>query len=93
MELKRAKNGVYINDSGEVYRLLSVDREYNKKKSPKYFLQSIQSGKARYISGVFPTKQESLFSLDVKDDLGIKVFYKMIITDAGESIKIEKGKA
>jgi hypothetical protein len=93
MNLTKAKNGVYLNDTGEVYRLLSVDREYIKKKAPKYYLQAIKAGKAQYISGIFQTKKENIYSFDLKDEIGVKIYYQMIVTDQGKKIQIKKGKA
>lgn len=93
MELTRAKNGVYLNGAGEVFRLLSVDREYTKKKAPKYYLQAIKAGKAQYISGIFQTKKENIFSFDLKDPIGVKIYYQLIVTDQGNKIEIRKGKA
>jgi hypothetical protein len=93
MKLQRAKSGVYISEAGKVYRLLAVDRAYTKKKAPVYYLQAIEKNKASYISGVFKTKQAGVFSFDLKDDIGVKVYYKLIVSDAGETIEIQKGKA
>lgn len=93
MKLKRAKSGVYVSEAGKVFRLLAVDRAYTKKKAPVYYLQEINKNKARYISGVFKTDAAGVYSFDIKDDIGVKVYYKLIISDAGEQIEIQKGKA
>jgi hypothetical protein len=93
MKLKRAKTGVYLSEAGKVYRLLSVDRAYSQKKAPVYYLQEINKNKASYISGVFKTKQKGVYSFDLKDEIGVKVYYKLIVSDAGDTIEIQKGKA
>jgi hypothetical protein len=90
--LQRLKNGCYKGEAGSIFRLLSVTREYNKKKKPVYYLQEIREGKARYVSGLFQTKYENIFSFDIVDKIGVKVFYELETMDKGELLKIKKAK-
>lgn len=88
--LSRKSGGVYEDEGGGVYRLVPVDRDYTGKKAPVYFLQRIRDGKAEYISGVFKTKRPEVLSIDLKDSLGVKVYFDMVVQDGGDSLRIAK---
>jgi len=99
MLLKRVATGngvsVYRSESGETYLLKPVDRKYEgKAKPPRYYLSLRQpGGKAKYLSGVFPTRDMQVFSLDMRDGLGVKVPWRMVFLDAGTQVVLEQGKA
>ena len=49
-KMKRDSSGTYTaNDSGELLRLVPVDRTYGHKKKPVYYLQKIRNSKAEYV--------------------------------------------
>jgi len=87
--LRRTRAGVYADQSGRIYRLVPVDRAYRGKKAPKYYLQRIERGKARYISGVFETA-DGAWSLDLKDGLGVKTYFDMRASCGGEILEIRR---
>lgn len=85
----------YTGDDGKKYQLRQVDREYKgKAKPPKYYLERLEGAKAIYLSGLFPTQDETLYSCDLKDRLtGMRLMYNVIFTDGGEAVRIEPKKA
>ena len=85
--LNRVSSGTYSDGSGSLFRLVPVDREY-KKKRPVYYLQRIRDRKAEYITGLFKTSQESVFSGDVKDALGVKMYLRVEALNSGEALEI-----
>jgi hypothetical protein len=91
-ELKKVKEGVYIGDIDRMpYLIKAVDRGY-RKSSPVYYLEILEGGKARYLSGLFATDRKNVFSADKKDENGIKIFYTVTFRESGEKITVEKGK-
>ena len=67
-----------IFKSGERYFLLCrTDRKYNKAKAPDYYLSEKVRGKFVYLSGLFATKSENVFSYDVKDCYGLKIMKRL----------------
>ena len=100
MRLTRVKQGedasVYKAENGDIYILKLVDREYSGvRKKPVYYLDRKKAGskKAEYISGLFSTQRAGVFSLDVKDNIGMKVMYTMSFENGGQVAILEKGKA
>ena len=86
--LKRISAGTYRAEDGSIIRLAPVDRKYECKKAPVYFLQKIVNGKAQYLSGVFKTTKPDTFSADRKDSLGVKTFYEIRAKNNGEELEI-----
>jgi hypothetical protein len=84
----------YTGDDGKKYQLRQVDREYKgKAKPPKYYLERLEGAKAIYLSGLFPTHDETLYSCDLKDRLtGMRLMYNVIFTDGGEAVRLEPKK-
>ena len=100
MILERVKRGegvsVYKAEDGTVYLLRPVDRKYeNAPKKPTYYLSAKQPGntEAKYVSGLFPTKIKGLYSLDMKDELGVKHMYSLRFADEGSKAELDEGKA
>ena len=78
VDLEALGNGIYTGTDGKKYRLANVDREFpGRRLKPVYFLQRERGGVMSYVSGVFKTKREGVYSIDVKDDLGVKHYYDM----------------
>lgn len=88
--LKRTAAGIYQTDDKMTFRLQAVDREYSGKKKPKYYLQRLQGGKAEYISGVFSTSEQDKMSMDLKDRIGVKTYFDLLIQEDGKYLKIQK---
>jgi len=69
--------------------LKPVNREYKGTvKKPQYYLSVIESGRSEYLSGLFATSNDMVFSADYKDGLGIKHLVKISFGDAGQSMTI-----
>ncbi len=92
MEFKKTSvklNGTYFKQSngGKTLLLRPVDREYPKgKKAPVYFASLIEGTSTQYLSGLFHTKDPSIFSLDYKDRLNIKHMLEMQFDETGEAV-------
>jgi len=91
--LNRTGAGMYTDPEGVLYRLVPVDRAYSGKKAPRYYLQRLQEGRAQYISGVFQTNKPGIWSLDVRDELGVKIYFNMYTKQDGESLLIQRRKS
>jgi hypothetical protein len=71
--LYKVKNGVFENkETKEIYLIKASDRPI---KNIVYYIQKIQNSKALYISALFKTKQDYIFTFDIIDNLGIKKYY------------------
>lgn len=99
MRLERtgtAKGGsFYKGDDGKRYLLRSVDRAYaGRAKPPRYYLERLEGAKAVYLSGLFPTGDETLYSLDMKDAVtGVRAMYDARFGEGGEVLELTpKGK-
>lgn len=90
--LKRISAGTYKDSQEDIWRLVSVDREYSCKSKPAYYLQRIINNKAQYVSGVFKTKTENIFSADIKDGLGVKKYYEIQSVNSGDELIISISK-
>ena len=100
MRLERVKQGedvsIYENEEGDIYLLRPVDREYQgRPKKPKYYLsvRSVGSGKAKYLSGLFSTRKPDIFSLDMRDEIGVKRMYTLTFSEGGKMAELEQRKA
>ena len=91
-KLKRISAGTYKDERGDVWRLVPVDRNYQCKNKPIYYLQKIENNRAQYISGVFRTKAVNIFSADMKDELGVKKYYEIKSFDSGAELMISPSK-
>ena len=91
--LNRTGAGMYTDPEGVLYRLMPVDRAYSGKKAPRYYLQRLQEGRAQYISGVFKTDKPGILSLDVRDELGVKIYFNLYVKGDGESLLIQRRKS
>lgn len=88
----RTSSGFYENEAGEKIQIRPVNREYAAStKKPVYFMSRYNktSKKMDYVSGMFRTKQERLFSYDLKDELGIKVLQVCQFSKNGDSITLQ----
>jgi hypothetical protein len=69
--------------------LKPVNREYKGTvKKPQYYLSVIESGRSEYLSGLFATNNDMVFSADYKDMLGIKHLVKISFANAGQAMAI-----
>lgn len=71
--------------------LKPVNREYKGTvKKPQYYLSVIESGRSEYLSGLFATNNDMVFSADYRDKLGIKHLVKIAFADAGQAMAISQ---
>ena len=92
VELYKISAGYYKGSDGAHYRIKRTDRAYTKRKAPSYYMLRFATGlKPQYISGLFQTEQAGVFTLDIKDEHGIKQYYKLNL--ATDSTKIERSVA
>jgi hypothetical protein len=69
--------------------LKPVNRDYSGTiKKPVYYLNLMDKGKNDYLSGLFATNDDMVFSADYKDALGIKHIVLITFSDAGKSLQI-----
>ncbi len=83
--------GIVYSDGGKNEMLVrSVNRSFEnaKGKKPTMYIERKQGNKFAYFSGLFPTKNEYVFTADTKNMIGLKVLYK--VTFIGEDLTIEQ---
>jgi len=69
--------------------LKPVNRTYNDKtKKPLYYLSEIKNGTSSYLSGLFATDNETVFSGDYKDGLGMKHIVHIRFSDVGKRFSV-----
>ena len=89
---KRVTAGFYENEAGERINIRPVNREYaGRVKKPVYFLSEYnpETKQFSYISGLFKTRQERIFSYDIKDQLGIKILQVCSFSEGGDCITLQ----
>lgn len=91
LKLKKVTKGGNIFSNGNKTCLLKpVNREYKGvKKKPIYFIESLENGKATYLSGLFKTNERFVFSGDFKDELGLKHLVKLKFSEDAQTIQIK----
>jgi len=88
---KRTGKGNFFESNENKYWLRPVDRDYpGRAKKPEYYLSKIIGKETKFISGFFPTKNENVFSYDVKNQIGMKQFMIAQFLDAGKKIILRK---
>ncbi len=84
----------YAGSDGNRYLLRAVNREYSGTvRKPVYFLECWTGGKWIYLSGLFPTGRAGVFSLDIRDAIGVRKLYTLTVADGGERAELIEGKA
>jgi len=82
---KVTQSGNIFVSSKTTLLLKPVNRDYgDKTKKPLYYLSEIKNGKSAYLSGLFATNNEHVFSCDHKDMLGMKHIVHIRFSDAGK---------
>ena len=89
LELERIAAGMYKDAEGGRWRLVPVDREYQGKKAPAWYLQTIKGKVSQYQSGVFKTDNPDMLSADYQDELGVKHYLDIIIKDEGARLQVQ----
>ena len=90
---KGIKGGsIYQNETGKDYLLRQVNRGYEGRKNPPiFYLEKVEKPKNIYLSGLFKTEINNVFSLDIKDKItGVRIMYNAIFENEGQIIKLEK---
>ena len=88
---KRTNAGNFFQSGENTYWLRSVDREYQgRAKKPVYYLSKMLNAaaekKTQFISGFFQTREDNIFSYDVKNAVGMKQFMIAEFQDQGEKL-------
>lgn len=98
VELKRVHSGegvsVYEGEDGAKYMLKVVDREYSgTRRGPAYYLTRQRQGerKPTYLTGLFRTSRKGVLSGDLKDELGVRQLFAVIVENEGEKATIQPG--
>lgn len=90
--LKRVKTtqaGNIFTDGNIVCLLKPTDRTFDgKSKKPVYYLSAIANGKSEYLSGMFKTANDAVFSADYKDPLGLKHIVLIEFADEGQTMTV-----
>lgn len=89
LELNRIAAGMYKDTEGGRWRLAPVDRAYEGKKAPVWYLQKVKGKAFIYQSGVFKTERPDMLSADYKDELGVKHYLDIIVKDEGERLQVQ----
>ena len=88
------KGSEYENEEGEKYLLSAVTRCYQgTAKKPVYYLSQWQAGRWAYISGLFKTKQDGVYSFDTRDNFGVRRLSTCILSEGGDSMTLQDGRA
>ena len=82
---------IYNSEDNEKLILVSVNRNYNQNRKPLYYLKKgLPNQKTQYLTGLFPTKDESIFSGDIKHPItGMKQFFTIHFQNKGDILIIE----
>lgn len=84
----------YEATDGTRYLLRAVNRDYaGTVKKPVYYLESWTGGKWVYLSGLFPTGRPGVFSLDIRDAIGVRKLHTLTVTEDGDRAELAEGKA
>lgn len=90
--LKRVKvtqSGNIFSDGKITCLLKPTNREFEgKSKKPVYYLSAIANGKSEYLSGMFKTANDAVFSADYKDVLGLKHIVLIEFADEGKTMSV-----
>lgn len=87
--VKSTQAGNIFAGFNQTLLLKSVNRDYvGVLKKPLYYLNRIEKGKSEYLSGLFATHDETVFSADYKDTLGMKHIVRIAFTDGGKQLKV-----
>jgi len=87
--VKTTKAGNIFSGEKITCLLKPVNRAYKGAvRKPLYYLSVIESGRSEYLSGLFATNNDMVFSADYRDGLGIKHLVKIAFADAGKSMTI-----
>jgi hypothetical protein len=83
----RTNKGNFFESEKGVYWLRNADREFKGvKNKPLYYLSKKNGKELNFISGFFPTREETIFSYDVKNNVGMKQFMCAEFRDNGNQI-------
>lgn len=90
--LKRVKTtqaGNIFTDGSITCLLKPTNRAFDGvSKKPVYYLSAISNGKSTYLSGMFETGDNTTFSADYKDALGLKRIVLISFADEGKTMSV-----
>ncbi len=90
-QYNRTSAGFYENSKGNRIAVKAVNRDYTgRRKKPVYFMSQYnrQTKKFDYMSGLFSTREDRVFSWDIKDTLGIKTLQICQFSAGGETLTL-----
>lgn len=80
---------IFVSKNKVACLLKPVNRDYSGViKKPLYYLSAIEGGRSTYLSGLFATDDNSMFSADYKDTIGLKHLVKIQFADDGKRMII-----
>jgi hypothetical protein len=80
---------IFADSNRNVLLLKAVNRDYRGTiKKPIYYLNKLEKGRSEYLTGLFATNDETVFSGDYKDSLGLKHLVKVCFADGGKLLKV-----
>jgi len=82
---------IYMADDKEQLILIPVNRTYSIVKKPVFYLKRKKpSQKPQYLSGLFGTKDQAVFSGDIKHPItGMKQLFTVTFKEGGEKLVLE----
>ena len=87
--VKTTQAGNIFAGFNQTLLLKPVNRDYaGTVKKPLYYLNRIEKGKSEYLTGLFATHDETVFSGDYKDGIGLKHMVKVCFSDGGKQLKV-----
>lgn len=88
--VKSTQAGNIFSGFNQTLLLKPVNRDYGgKTKKPLYYLNSLENGKSEYLTGLFATANDVVFSGDYKDSLGLKHIVKVVFSDSGKTMTVK----
>lgn len=87
--VKTTQAGNIFSDGKITCLLKPTDRAFEgKSKKPVYYLSAISGGKSTYLSGMFQTANDAVFSADYKDAIELKHIVLIEFIDQGKTMTV-----
>lgn len=87
--IKTTQVGNIFSDGKVTCLLKPTNRQFDGvSKKPVYYLSAIANGRAEYLSGMFETANNHVFSADYKDGLGIKHIVMIEFAEQGSKLTV-----
>lgn len=87
--VKTTQAGNIFTDGKITCLLKPTDRAFEgTSRKPAYYLSALSGGKSQYLSGMFKTSDDLVFSADFKDALGIKHIVHIVFGNNGKTMTV-----